>query len=139
MVPQVQEVQCLPSQFYNSYENGDLRAVDRQGYFYTSYFTDGYKDLFQLGRPYIFKHFNTIANGSSGVQGTRNNNLNLPVIRYAEVLLVYAEAQNEVGGPTAEAYNAFKRIRDRAKLSHPRFRYLHPDYFPRGGLERKMA
>ena len=107
------------AQFYRSYENGDLRAVDREGYFYTSYYTDGNGTLFQLGAPYIFKHFNTIANGSSGVAGTRNNNLNVPVIRYAEVLLVYAEAQNEIGGPTAEAYNAFKRIRDRAKLTTP--------------------
>jgi hypothetical protein len=106
-------------QFYNSYEPGDLRAKDREGYFYTSYFTDGSKDLFQLGAPYIFKHFNVIANGTSGVAGSRNNNLNVPLIRYAEVLLVFAEAQNEVSGPTQEAYNAFKLIRDRAKLVTP--------------------
>jgi len=105
--------------FYNSYETGDLRAKDREGYFYTSYFTNGNGALFQLGAPYIFKHFNTIANGSSGVAGSRNNNLNVPLIRYAEVLLVYAEAQNELGSPTPEAYNAFKRIRDRAQLVTP--------------------
>lgn len=106
-------------QFYKSYETGDLRAKDREGYFYTSYFTNGNGALFQLGAPYIFKHFNIIANGTSGVAGTRNNNLNVPLIRYAEVLLVYAEAQNEIGGPTMEAYNAFKRIRDRAQLETP--------------------
>lgn len=106
-------------EFYNSYETGDLRAKDREGYFYSSYFTNGNGALFQLGAPYIFKHFNTIANGSSGVAGTRNNNLNVPVIRYAEVLLTYAEAQNEVGGPTSDAYDAFKRIRDRAQLVTP--------------------
>jgi SusD family. len=108
-------------QFYNSYEAGDERAKDREGYFYTSYFTNGNGALFQLGAPYIFKHFNTIANGSSGVAGTRNNNLNVPVIRYAEILLVYAEAQNELGAPTQDAYDAFKRIRDRAKLVTPAF------------------
>ncbi len=107
------------SQFYNSYETGDLRAKDREGYFYTSYFTNGNGALFQLGAPYIFKHFNIIANGSSGTPGTRFNNLNLPLIRYAEVLLVYAEAQNEIGGPVLPAYNAFKRIRDRAQLTTP--------------------
>lgn len=105
--------------FYNSYETGDLRAKDREGYFYTSYYTNGNENLFQLGAPYIFKHFNVIANGTAGVLGTRNNNLNLPMIRYAEVLLVYAEAQNELGGPTAEAFNALKRIRDRANLVTP--------------------
>src|SRR5690606_9059757 len=106
--------------FYESYEAGDLRAKDREGYFYTSYFTNGSGDLFQLGAPYIFKHFNVIANGTFGVPGTRLNNLNVPLIRYAEVLLVYAEAKNEVnGGPTPEAYAAFKRIRDRAELVTP--------------------
>lgn len=109
----------VPS-FYDSYEAGDLRTKDREGYFYTSYFTNGSGELFQLGAPYIFKHFNVIANGTFGIPGTRLNNLNVPLIRYAEVLLVYAEAQNEVnGGPTPEAYAAFKRIRDRAELVTP--------------------
>ena len=35
------------------------------------------------------------------------------------MLLIYAEAQNEVSGPTQEAYDAFKRIRDRAELETP--------------------
>nr|WP_205319285.1 RagB/SusD family nutrient uptake outer membrane protein [Runella rosea] len=105
--------------FYQSYESGDLRAKDQEGYFYTTYFTNGSGARFELGAPYIFKHFNRVANGTSGVPGSRANNLNVPQIRYAEVLLMYAEAQNEVGGPTQEAYNAFKRIRDRAQLTTP--------------------
>lgn len=105
--------------FYNSYEPGDLRAKDQEGYFYTSYYTNGNGAAFQLGAPYIFKHFNRTANGTSGAAGTRQNNLNVPVIRYAEVLLLFAEAQNEVGGPSQAAYDAFKKIRDRAKLTTP--------------------
>lgn len=107
--------------FYNSYEAGDLRAKNQAGYFYTSYFTNGSGAPFELGAPYIFKHFNTTAFGASGAPGTRNNNLNVPLIRYAEVLLIYAEAQNEAGGPNMAAYDAFKRIRDRAQLSTPAF------------------
>jgi hypothetical protein len=102
--------------FYNSFENGDLRTKNQEGYFYTSYYTNGNGAEFDLGAPYIFKHFNTIANGFKGVGGTRNNNLNVPLIRYAEVLLTYAEAQNEVGGPDASTVNALKKVRDRAKL-----------------------
>lgn len=105
--------------FYNSYEAGDLRTKDQEGYFYTSYFTNGNGARFELGAPYIFKHFNQTANGSFGVAGTRNDNLNVPQIRYAEVLLMFAEAQNEVGGPNQQAYDAFKRIRDRATLTTP--------------------
>ena len=107
------------SAFYKSYETGDLRAKDQEGYFYTSYFTNGNGARFELGAPYVFKHFNRTSSGTSGVAGTRQNNLNVPQIRYAEVLLLFAEAQNELGAPTQAAYDAFKRIRDRAKLTTP--------------------
>ncbi|SKC13626.1 RagB/SusD family nutrient uptake outer membrane protein [Dyadobacter psychrophilus] len=105
--------------FYNSYEKGDLRTVDQEGWFYTTYYTNGDGAKFNLGAPYVFKHFNQTALGAPGITATRNNNLNVNLIRYAEVLLIYAEAQNEVGGPNAEAYAAYKRIRDRAKLTTP--------------------
>ncbi|AUD01832.1 RagB/SusD family nutrient uptake outer membrane protein [Spirosoma pollinicola] len=105
--------------FYNSYEPGDLRTKDQAGYFYTTYFTNGNGAPFALGAPYVFKHFNRTANGTAGVAGSRQNNLNVPQIRFAETLLIYAEAQNEVGSPTQAAYDAFKRIRDRATLTTP--------------------
>ncbi|MCX6209499.1 MAG: RagB/SusD family nutrient uptake outer membrane protein [Bacteroidetes bacterium] len=35
------------------------------------------------------------------------------VIRYADVLLMYAEAENELNGPTASAYDAFNQVRRR--------------------------
>lgn len=39
-----------------------------------------------------------------------------PVIRYAEVLLTFAEAQNEVSGPNSEVYDAIDKIRMRAGM-----------------------
>ena len=42
---------------------------------------------------------------------------NYPLFRFAEVLLIYAEAVNEANGPTAEATEAYNRIRRRAGLS----------------------
>ncbi|MGQ1946417.1 RagB/SusD family nutrient uptake outer membrane protein [Geofilum sp. OHC36d9] len=42
-------------------------------------------------------------------------NINWPVLRYADVLLMYAEAENELyGAPTVEAKNALKEVRMRA-------------------------
>ena len=38
------------------------------------------------------------------------------IIRYAEVLLSYAEAQNELSGPDATVYAAINDIRDRAGM-----------------------
>nr|WP_321412229.1 RagB/SusD family nutrient uptake outer membrane protein [uncultured Carboxylicivirga sp.] len=39
-----------------------------------------------------------------------------PLLRYAEVLLNYAEAQNEYEGPTAQVYEALKLIRERGGI-----------------------
>lgn len=45
-----------------------------------------------------------------------NYPMDLPVMRYAEVLLMLAEAANEVAGsPTQEAYDAVNAVRDRAR------------------------
>lgn len=39
-----------------------------------------------------------------------------PLIRYADILLMYAEALNEYSGPSQEVYNAMDSIRNRAGL-----------------------
>lgn len=45
--------------------------------------------------------------------------LNPILIRYAEVLLTYAEAQNEAVGPDASVYNAINAVRARASVNMP--------------------
>lgn len=40
-----------------------------------------------------------------------------PMIRYAEILLIYAEALNEYSGPTQEVYSVVEAIRERAGLN----------------------
>jgi hypothetical protein len=46
---------------------------------------------------------------------TYQSRSNFPIIRYADVLLIYAEAANmAAGGPTPEAYDAVNKIRRRA-------------------------
>jgi len=106
------------SQFYQSYEAGDKRAVDREGFFYTSYYDGGNGPLKNLGSPYVFKHFDVVAHGTSGTAGTTRSDLNWPLIRFADVLLIYAEAQNKAdGSPNTAAYDAVNRIRTRAGLA----------------------
>jgi len=105
-------------QFYESYEEGDLRAVDREGFFYTSYYDGGSGPLKPVNAPYVYKHFDVVAHGTLGVPGTTQSDLNWPQIRYAEVLLIYAEAQNRAdGSPNAQAYDAVNAIRTRAQLA----------------------
>ncbi len=50
---------------------------------------------------------------TSGGEGT-----SIPILRYSDLLLLYAEALNEVNnGPTPEAYAALNKVRTRAKLA----------------------
>lgn len=45
--------------------------------------------------------------------------INYPILRYADVLLMYAEAQNELnGGPTTGAYTAINQVRTRANVTN---------------------
>ena len=106
--------------FYNSFESGDKRKVNRQGWFYTDYFVGGSGAITDLGGPHIFKAFNVANFGSDTVEGNGQGDfLNFSVIRFAEVLLIYAEASNEVSGPTSAAIEAVKKVRDRAGLTTP--------------------
>ncbi len=44
-------------------------------------------------------------------------NIDVPILRYSDVLLMYAETQNFLnGGPTAAAINALQQVRDRAGI-----------------------
>ena len=49
--------------------------------------------------------------GASSAKGT---GINWPMMRYADVLLMFAESENEINGPTAAAVDALRKIRQRA-------------------------
>lgn len=102
----------VPSEnLYNSFAEGDLRrdATIMKGYTYS----DGSQIVFaeQAKYPYYFtKYWDRVAEPNG-----QNSGQNYPYMRYSDVLLMYAEALNEVhGGPTDEAYAAINKVRDRA-------------------------
>ncbi len=50
-----------------------------------------------------------------GANSSKGTGINWPLMRYSDVLLMLAEAENEVnGGPTGDAIEALKRVRRRA-------------------------
>ena len=51
-----------------------------------------------------------------GEDGCSCNETNLILFRYADILMYFAEAENEVSGPTAEVYDAINQIRTRAGM-----------------------
>ncbi len=49
-----------------------------------------------------------------GAESAGSTGINFPYMRYADVLLMFAEAENEISGPTAAAKDALKQVRARA-------------------------
>ncbi len=73
--------------------------------------------------PHIFKYWDQEAEPSASSSGADFYNL-----RYPDVLLIYAEAENEINGaPTAEAYEAINRVRRRARFDGETERSTLPD------------
>ena len=103
-------------EFYNSYEPGDLRAQEQQFYFsrYQAYDKSAKQQkqaVIQFNRHALYKYFHLESALGNGVCDE-----NWTLLRMPEVMLIYAEAINEVGAPTAKAYAQINAIRARAKL-----------------------
>ncbi|WP_337942967.1 RagB/SusD family nutrient uptake outer membrane protein [Parabacteroides sp.] len=99
-------------EFINTYEEGDKRT--EEGEFYYTQFTSNAnrEEVVKFGGYYIYKFFDMDAH-----LNTAKSSLNYPLLRYADLLLMYAEAQNEAeGGPSATAYACVNQIRQRANL-----------------------
>lgn len=85
----------------NSYEPGDLR----KGFSVASGYYDARKNGAWVESKYIKKYFDTPYK-----DGDSNNNF--PVIRFADVLLMYSEALNQ-NGKTADACTYLNKVRRR--------------------------
>jgi hypothetical protein len=98
--------------FFNSYEAGDFRTQERQ-FYYSSYPQYGKPDVtITFGEHALYKYFHVESAASSG-----QSDENWTFLRLPEAMLIYAEATNEVSGPTADAYTQINKIRARAKLA----------------------
>lgn len=97
--------------FYDSYTEGDER-VEEKGFYYTKHETlNDPNNLVELGRPYIYKFWDEEA-AESG-----NSGKNYPLITYADVLLMLAEAKTQIDGGSTndmDAINAYFEVRSRA-------------------------
>ena len=79
-------------------------VIDGQSYI--TYNTDG------TNSGYVFRKF--LRNYAG--QGRSDGDYNFPVMRLADVYLMYAEATNEVSGPQADAVELVNKIRHRGNL-----------------------
>lgn len=98
-------------EFYNSYSDDDLRKADF-GYYTENYNALDGSGLIPAGAPYIYKYWDQSAATNAGKSG-----MGYPLIRYADVLLLMAEAKvMSDGGTTGDpaAIDAYFKVRSRA-------------------------
>lgn len=103
--------------FYGSYTPGDKR-IEEKGFYFTKHESlDNPSTIVELGRPFIYKFWD----GAAAQSG--NSGKNYPLITYADVLLMLAEAKAQIdGGSTnnADAINAYFEVRTRANPDEPK-------------------
>ncbi|MCB9283853.1 MAG: RagB/SusD family nutrient uptake outer membrane protein [Lewinellaceae bacterium] len=104
---------AIPPSYYYSFDTVDLRRDVTCAYykvntdFVETFCNNGISNIAQ-GK--FSRYFLDNGPGPSTAKGT---GINWPMMRYADVLLMYAEAENELSGPTPSAVEAFKRVRQR--------------------------
>lgn len=105
------------------FRNGDARREQVNGLWYYSYFTNSEGAL--TDSVYIRSDYTVHNNkwsklwtnpGSElGADKTGATGINYPYMRYADVLLMYAEADNEINGkPSAKAQECLAKVHNRA-------------------------
>lgn len=90
---------------YNSYASNDKRKTDLIVSKYWNSGTEYNLDINSSSRPFTRKFIDPKRIGDA-------SSCNSPIVRYSDILLVYAEAN----GPNAEGYKAINKIRARAGI-----------------------
>ena len=104
-------------QLYNSFDQNDRRRA-------VTFVTEIHKanGSVETIRPYIQKYWDRVAEPKGN-----ESSQDFPVIRYADVLLMYAEAANEIDQPL-EAHKYINMVRKRARFDGAVYRNTLPDY-----------
>ena len=103
-------------ELYNSYTDDDMRR-DYNIVDYVVIDADGNTQPTNDGFYYAFKWRHDPNPATRGYATEWQSPFNFPLTRFADVLLIYAEAQCRAdGSPNSEAYAAINRVRNRAKL-----------------------
>ncbi|MEI6048517.1 MAG: RagB/SusD family nutrient uptake outer membrane protein [Bacteroidota bacterium] len=100
-------------EFVDSYEPNDKRAKERQ-FFFTKYpAKNNPANTINFNEYALYKFWLVEA---AGTNGDANSDENFTMLRLPEVMLIYAEASNEMNGPIQDAYDQINLIRNRTEL-----------------------
>lgn len=104
---------AMPPSYYLSFDTTDLRRDVTCGLYKINVeakkqFIEGSLNISQAK----WSRFDLVT--PPGPSTAKSTGINWPMLRYSDVILMYAEAENEINGPTIEAQNALRRVRERA-------------------------
>ena len=109
---------AMPPTYYHSFDTTDIRRDVTCGLYKVN--ADFQEEFIGVGaganaanisQGKWSRYFLDNPPGASSAKGT---GINWPMMRYPDVILMYAEAENEISGPTAAAQDALRRVRQRA-------------------------
>ena len=105
---------AIPPTYFYSFDTMDLRRDVTCAYYQVN--TNFVEEFVNNGVSNISqgKWSRYFLDKGPGVSSAKGTGINWPMMRYSDVLLMYAEAENELNGPTASAQDAMKRVRYRA-------------------------
>jgi len=105
------------------YENRDprlLKSIAAQGTLYNGYVVKMGTNVNTLLTGYSCKKYTTFEDATTSAVTSRSTH-NFILIRYAEVLLTYAEAKNEASNsPDESVYDAINQLRTRSDINMPK-------------------
>lgn len=111
----------ITSKFYDVFEDGDLRKWWSVAHFtYQPGQVNGEKKLTNIPTNNRDKWFlypgkwRREFDIDPDKAGAYSMGFNTPLLRYSDILLMYAEAENAISGPTANAIDAVNKVRERA-------------------------
>lgn len=106
---------CVENEFFGTMDVNDKR---REKTFVLSY--KGYSNpniTYTYPGNISLPHYNKYQDRNDSGSGTADYGQNYYIARFADLLLMYSEAENEANGPTATAVIGINRVRERAGLA----------------------
>lgn len=102
----------LSPAYYISFDDKDLRRDVTCTI--VKYTNDNYQEVDNITSMAVGKWSRMMMTSEPGSSSSKGTGVNWPLMRYSDVLLMLAEAENELNGPTELAKEQLKRVRARA-------------------------
>lgn len=102
----------LSPAYYCSFDDKDVRRDVTCTF--VKYSNDNYQEVDAITSMSVGKWSRMMMTSDPGAESSKGTGVNWPLMRYSDVLLMLAEAENELNGPSELAKSMLKRVRERA-------------------------